>query len=397
MQGVEGRGHMSTIFDYIKRRGDFTFEQLPLNLIDSLAFTELCYAPFDKVLNSEINCRGITISALYKKFISDKTIPEKFGAFIPAHEIIELLKLMASSERYQNIRVRGYINDVSIDEEKQFCAMCFDLSEETSYISFSGTDDTIIGWKENFNMALFTPIPSQKEAFYYLNKVANSCTSRLYIGGHSKGGNLAVYSAVKANKQIQNRIIQVHNFDGPGFEREFIQHIKNTSILPKIINILPENTAVGAIFEDIGERVIVKSSAKGFLQHDAFTWKILDNDFVHARGVSKSSKEFHDLLNILVSQISEEEKKDLVEAIYKLFSVNNSTTLTDITSNKLKFLLGILKTDSKTRKIFFKAIKIIIKEKYFKASVKKEAKRKCHKKSDLIEQNSEINIKKALK
>ena len=149
-----------------------------------------------------------------------------FGAIIPTEKIMPLFEMMSHSARFKDVRMRAYVNEIDHSEEKQFSAICFDLPTGATYVAFRGTDDNLISWKEDLNMALFTPIPSQRVAVEYLNKIGHSRTGRLYLGGHSKGGNLAVYSAFMADKEVQSKIISVHSFDGPGFRQEFIKHIK---------------------------------------------------------------------------------------------------------------------------------------------------------------------------
>jgi hypothetical protein len=135
------------------------------------------------------------------------------------------------------VLVRGYVNEIDTKEEKQFCAMCFDFYDDSTYVAFSGTDDTIVGWKESLNMAVFTPIPSQLRSVEYLKQVSGCSGSKLYLGGHSKGGNLAAFAAIMSKKSIQNRIVSVHSFDGPGFQPSFIEKYGKTEIHDKILKI----------------------------------------------------------------------------------------------------------------------------------------------------------------
>ena len=362
---LEGGSNMSNLLDYVKWRGDIPFTALPLNEIDALIFSELCYAPYEEVIVEETLCAGMKISNLCEKFFNTNT-KKSLGAILPTDQILTLFKEIAQSKRFKDVIVRGYVNEVDIESEKQFCAMCFDMCDNSTFVAFSGTDDTIVGWKESLNMAVFTPIPSQRRSVDYLKRVSSCSNENLYLGGHSKGGNLAIYSALKSSKEIQDRIKCVYSFDGPGFQTKFINKFKDSEIRERIIKILPQGAFVGAIFEPAGKLIHVKSFAKGLYQHDGFTWELEGARFVESGGPDPESKNFHDFLKGWFNRINESEKAEFIEAVYKLLTVNSAETLTDIASDKFKFITGILKTDDASKKVFLKVIKNFIKERYFK-------------------------------
>ena len=280
--------------------------------------------------------------------------------------------MAAKSNRFKNVKIRGYVNDIDLAHEKQFSAMCFDITNDLTYVVFRGTDDTIIGWKEDLNMALFTPVPSQTEAVEYLNAVGSADERKLYVGGHSKGGNLAVYSAFGAEKSIQDRIISVHNFDGPGFRQDFtITANENTSLVERVFNYIPESAVIGSIFDTVGKRIYVKSTVRnGLFQHDAFTWANDVTTLARVEMLSKSSIQFHNSLEELVSEMSEEETADFVEAVYKICTANDSETLTDILSNKLKFINALVTADGKSKRSMWIGLKRIFKKSIFKSKNK---------------------------
>lgn len=364
---------MANIIDYIKWRGDISFSQMPLNEIDSLIFSELCYAPYEEIPNEEISNDGITISSLAEKFFKKNT-KKSLGAIIPTDKILNLLKIIAKSDRFKDVVVRGYVNDIDEKIGKQFCAMCFDMCDNTTYVAFSGTDDTLVGWKESLNLSVFTPIPSQDESVKYVKNVAALPRRKLYLGGHSKGGNLAVYAALMSEEKIQNKIISVHSFDGPGFQKSFTKAFEKQEIHDKILKILPQCAFVGAIFEPAGAVKYVKCTSKGAYQHDAFFWEVEGREFVKAAGPDKASVNFHDFLDEWFSYIDEDEHAEFIEAVFKMLSLNDSATLTDIASDKFKFIVSILRLDDDSKKIYVKAIKKFVKEKYFGAGKEKQTK-----------------------
>lgn len=353
---------MANIIDYVKWRGDITFDVDPFNFIDSLILSEISYIPFENILDD--NIQGETISELGKKFLEKVDKDFKIGLILPEKELKEIFKLASISKRFKNIILKNYVSKISKDEEKQFCGITFLIDKKVTCIAYRGTDDTIVGWKEDFNMSFNTPIPAQKEAVEYLNKYGIKA-KKLYVCGHSKGGNLASYAALFADENVKDKIIEVHSFDGPGFRSDFIDKITDEDIKNKTIKFLPQASVIGMIFDPIGKCVFLKSAAKGFYQHDAFNWQVLGNKFITVPKLDKSSTDAHDLINNWTKSMSNEERSEFVEALFKLITVNETATLTDIASDKFKFILGVLKSDGKTKKVFLSAINRLIKEKYF--------------------------------
>ena len=349
---------MTNIFDYIKWRGDVPFSASGINEIDSLIFCELSYIPFDNIIPSGFSENGLTIEEIYDMYFeaSDKKI--NMGAIIPTEKIIPLFEMLSHSERFKDIRLHSYINEISTDEEKQFSAVSFDIpSEGLTYIAFRGTDDTLIGWKEDCNMALFTPIPAQRHGVEYLNEIAKSTKNKLMVGGHSKGGNIAVYASFCSEKETQRRIIAVHNFDGPGFREDFLEASKlSPAVIRKTTNFMPDSSLVGAIFDTVGRRIYVKSNGKGLYQHDAFNWHLERIHFITVHSLAKSSVQFHNSLKQWVADMTDTEKKEFVDAFFKLCAVNDSGTLTDIVSNKFKFIGALFKADEKSKKTVMKTV-----------------------------------------
>lgn len=352
------RRKMTNIFDYIKWRGDVPFEASGLNEIDSLIFTQLSYIPFDNIVSGEFSENGLTIEEIYDLYFDGEGKKINMGAIIPADKIVPLFEMLSHSERFKDLRIHSYVNEISSDEEKQFSAISFDIpSEGLTYIAFRGTDDTLIGWKEDCNMALFTPIPSQKHGADYLNHIAKSTKNKIVLGGHSKGGNIAVYAAFFAENDAKSKIQAVHNFDGPGFREDFLDRTKSCpAIIRKITNFMPEGSLIGSIFDTVGRRIYVKSNGKGLYQHDAFNWHLERIHFITVQSLAKSSVQFHSSLKQWVADMTDTEKKEFVDAFFKLMAVNDSGTLTDIVSNKFKFIGALFKADEKSKKTVMKTV-----------------------------------------
>ena len=233
---------MANLFDYVYWRGDLSFHTSAFNEVDNLVFSEICYIDFERAIN-KFPCEEKT---LLKDAIEDvfSHVPKDqmvLGLIVP-NAIVELIDKVKDCKRYSHVEVSNYINKVSNKHGAlQFSAMCFHLSDELIYVAFRGTDDSLIGWQEDIDMVCDFPVPAQKRALKYLEKIAKMYPeATLIVGGHSKGGNLATYSAIYASDEVKNRICRVYNNDGPGFVKEKIDIEKYNSIHHKIIRIIPE-------------------------------------------------------------------------------------------------------------------------------------------------------------
>ena len=354
---------MSNVLDYVKWRCDIIFSHSPLNEIDSLIFTELSYLPFEHFVPHISSGERLLLSEVADRFFDVYDEDRSIGAIIPGAEIIRLFRMVSKSKRFAEVRMWAYVNEISKDAEKQFSAMCFSWDKNNTFIAFRGTDDTLVGWKENLNMALFTPVPAQTEGVEYVEKIAKLTKDRLYLGGHSKGGNIAVYSALSVGLKVKKKIAAVYNFDGPGFTNQFTDMVNDTVTVGKIRNIMPEGSFIGRIFDYVGEHEIVKSFNRGVMQHDAFSWSVMGAEFVNANEFESGSDEFHQLLKRWVSNMPEEDRHKFVESFYRLATTTNASTLSDIMLDKMKFLFAVITAKGDDKKVVIDGFKRLLKEK----------------------------------
>ena len=224
---------MGGIEDYIKWRGDLTFEQSAFNEVDNLVLSQIAYVDFKNIIPAAGSKEKITLRQAAHDFfdLNDEEELQKVTSFI--REAPFFMRIAAESRRFGDIVLSDYADVTDDHEEKQFAAFCAELPDDTYYIAFRGTDDTIIGWKEDFNMGVMMPVPSQLEAVEYVNTVMRWKRGKLRLGGHSKGGNLAIYAAVFAKPSIQRKVVKVYNNDGPGFTKEMIESEAYRKMLPQ--------------------------------------------------------------------------------------------------------------------------------------------------------------------
>jgi len=357
---------MGNIINYIEENLD-TFEERNLNDVDSLIFSQLSYLFFDEIIPSLADgFKTIKIKELIKLEYFDEIFSDL--RYVELNK--QLLFNMAASPRFRDVEVMFYANEISYDEEKQFSAMTFLLSEKIAYVAFRGTDNTFLGWKEDFNMAFMTPVPSQEQARKYLNKVTSIISHKIYVGGHSKGGNLAVYSAMKSYEDVKDRIIAIFNHDGPGFIRSIVEGYEYNSICQKISKTVPVESVVGMVLESKEKYIVVKSNGFGILQHDPYSWEIGNVDFETSDDLSKAAKIQKNALSDWINALDEERKMDFVNTLFSVIDAMDSKLVIDFSSTWQSELLAIINAtrnlDSESRKILFDTIRLLI-SKYFQS------------------------------
>lgn len=349
---------MSNINDYLLWRGDLRIdEEHPFNEIDSMIMARLSYLIFHKIDLKATN----TIEELSSK-MSKYDDPE-FNYLGDRDLIVNLGK----SKRFKDMIVSNYIHTEDLENEKQFCSITIHISYDEMYISYEGTDKTINGWKEDFNLAFLENIPAQLEGVKYLEEVANEYNyKKIRLGGHSKGGNIAIYSALYAPEQIKNRIIKVDNFDGPGMSSSIMKANDGNIVADKIDTYIPQDSVIGRLLEHKKPAIVVFSTAKGIYQHDIYSWQVLRDNVVHAAdGLTQKS----DRVNVAVEEwlkgTSPEQRKMCIDSIYELLSENEITSTIDLQSTLIRKTPLLIKTykgiPEEDRKTIIENAKVFIK------------------------------------
>ncbi|MCI5519524.1 MAG: DUF2974 domain-containing protein [Treponema sp.] len=332
---------MANLFDYVAWRGDISFDTIPFNKIDALLLSHLSYSLLNGLVPSSFE-ESKTLSQLSKDFkaASDYEDRLKIG-FVINKNTPELLAKTAKSLRFKNVRICGYREIFSEENVEQFAAMTYIIKNgknEEVIISYRGTDDTLVGWKEDFNIVWQDQIPAQKDALVYIEDAAKFFKNGFVIVGHSKGGNLAINTAVKCGEKIQKRIKQIYNFDGPGFAEDFFNQPEYLAIESKLVNIYPEMSLVGMIFHHPKKYEIVKSDGFAVMQHDPLTWQIMGNSFENKRDFTKESKRFYSVLNEWVERLEPEQTKKFVTALWDIIMASDVKTLAEL--SKSGFISG---------------------------------------------------------
>ena len=331
---------MGNIMDYINWRGDLSFEQSKFNEVDNLILACFSYVNLDGI-PAVAEQKGIELKNLAEEFMKLHTMEELEAdkSFIRLAPFMMLE--MAETNRFGNSVIRNYVNEIVTEAEQQFAAVEIVLEDGTSYVSFRGTDDTIIGWKEDFNLSTGV-VPAQERAVEYVRRVSENTSGMLRVGGHSKGGNLAIYGAVMC-KEAHEKILEVYSNDGPGFSKEFQELPETEEMMDKIIRIIPEYSIIGTLLEHEKDPVIVASSSKGLLQHDGFSWEVQGPALVRRDSLSRTALRFIAILHKWIDGMDMEQKKVLIEDLFATLQASGYENLSEVQSGGLKSLAAMVK------------------------------------------------------
>ena len=275
---------MASMLDYIAWRGDLSFSSSAPNEVDALIFSTLSYIPFRGSVERNPE-KPVLLRQAAREFFD---IPDPEG-YIRTQNDLELLKAAGESQRFGNIRIAEYRKIFIKERDTQFAAVTFLLDDGSIFISFRGTDNTLVGWKEDFSMCFRREIPSQKLAKQYLQDVLMDHSGPVRVSGHSKGGNVAVYAVSQSVPVIRERILKVYNQDGPGFSEAFLEDPGYRQILPILHTQVPQSSVIGMILNRAEPIAIVKSNQSGIMQHDPFSWEVQGNRLVAVDSLSGNS------------------------------------------------------------------------------------------------------------
>lgn len=316
---------MADVFEYLKWRGDIPFLQVPPNPVDCLIFSALSYIRFGGIVPDTPD-RQIPLGQAAEAILSD---PES-GSKIRTPKDLELLSAAAASPRFGQAGLT-YYRDVFIPEEDtQFAAITFLPGDGSALLTFRGTDNTLVGWKEDFNMTFQQSIPAQRLAQEYTQVFSESTALPLRLAGHSKGGNLAVYAAAKSSALTQARIMEVCNYDGPGFTEHMLTDPGYQRIVPRIQTFVPQSSFFGMLLEREEPHSIIKSAQFGLLQHDPYSWEVLGGSFVPADGFTPDSRFLDRTFKAWLAGMTNQERSDFFGNLFELLMIEDTNHPRDI-------------------------------------------------------------------
>ena len=335
---------MPNVFDYLEWRGDLTLAESQINEVDSLILCLLSYVDLDGIVPSDPRQGRITIRAAAAEyfFTRDTTPTRPLGLIVPA-DTLTLFRRMAKYPRYRDLELTGYVNEVSEERGMQFSALTVRLPGERVFAAFRGTDDTIVGWREDFDLCHMDEVPSQRMAAEYLNRLDLTPDTTLYVGGHSKGGNLAVWGAVHAAEEVRRRMAVVYSHDGPGFSEGTVASEAYRALSDRIKVYLPDDSLVGLLLEHDEGYTIVRSSRRGLFQHDGLSWEVLGGRFLRADALSPRGIHTDTVIRDHIKAMTLSERRELVEIIFSLLESTGAKTLSELHASPGRTALAMIK------------------------------------------------------
>ncbi len=323
------------IIDYAILNAHKDFSKLPFSKVDGLIFSQLSYLNFDNLIPDTKNrSKGIYLSQVAE------TESENYEKIFPLERTAErnkkLLNAVAYSNRYGKIRVNYYENIFDIEKDTQFCALTFIFPNGDACIAFRGTDSTITGWKENFNMLFNSTVASHQHSVKYVERVAKKVKGNIILAGHSKGGNVAIYAGAMCNDETKKRITEIQSFDSPGFTKEFIESEQYIKTEEKIAKFVPEESMIGLLLNNRDNYKIIKSDGIGIFQHDPFMWQVENDDFVNGEKLYTRSQLVDSTFNDWVYNAEIEQREQFVESLFQMINAanaENATSFIDWTEN----------------------------------------------------------------
>ncbi|MBR6744776.1 MAG: DUF2974 domain-containing protein, partial [Clostridia bacterium] len=355
---------MTTVFDYIRWRGDLSFEKSPLCEIDALIFCELSYIFFDGIVPESIEDGTVTLKEAAEIFFERNAGKDviSLGELVP-REIVDLFRLAAASVRFAEVEIGNFINVIDDETVEQFSAVSFYPGDGRLFVAYRGTDDSIAGWREDFRMAFLTPVPAQKRAEEYLAKAAENFDGRIVVGGHSKGGNLALWAALNASEDVAERTDKIYNFDGPGFLDNIWEGDNYTRIADKIRTVIPSGSVVGLLLKYDANYNVTKSTAKSYLhQHNALTWIVEGRNFVCDSDVLPDVKRANNLVGKWIYAMAPDDRRNFVEGFFDILCSTNAKTVTDLAQNRTAVLKAFSTIDPETKAALMTGVKFFLGE-----------------------------------
>ncbi len=330
---------MANIFDYLKWRADVPLSVDPFNEVDALVLSMLAYTD----LGGVVPRYGQTVS-----------LTEAREAFFAAHDRDEIAKStvitakapflmddMLTGARFADCRIAYYLDEIDVEAHAQVSAVTYFLPDDTAFVAFRGTDNTLIGWKEDFDLSYVAGTPGQRKAVEYLDGVGGATSLPLRVGGHSKGGNFSIYAASYCERRIQDRIVTVYTNDGPGFLEEVTGSEGYRRILPRIYSVIPDTSVIGLLFGNDCPHKVVKSSQNGIYQHDGFSWEVERDRFVVTE-LTELGHFIDKALDTWLDELDADERRSLTDTLFTLFKSTGLDTLSQMGGQKLKSLESIL-------------------------------------------------------
>ena len=332
-----------TVMDYLRWRGDLPLARDGFNEVDNLVLCIISYLNFRRFddLKTTDPTGAVALPEVAARLTEED---EQLG--LSELDYIPLMRLAAETERFRDVRMFGFTHEWDEEKEMQFDAVSYLLPDNTLFVSFMGTDTSLVGWKEDFNMSFLSAVPAQERAAVYSAAMAAACRSRkLRIGGHSKGGNLAAWAAIHIPADLQKqRLLAAYNNDGPGFSHDMVETEAYRRVADKLHTYIPESSIVGVLLEHAEDYAVIDSSNRSIMQHEPMSWNVEGPRFVHLGQRSQMGKLSDDVLRQWIGSMTPQEREQFSDALFDVLSLSGKArTLDDLRAGGLAGGAALLK------------------------------------------------------
>ena len=338
---------MANVIDYLKWRGDLTFTQDPPNSVDALIFSALVYIQYGGRVADLPDVPVLLRDAAEEYFALDD-----HESRVRVKTDLELLYQAAQTTRFGLTKMVCYRDLFIPEQETQFAAVTFLLDDGSAFLAFRGTDLSLVGWKEDFNMSFQQTVPAQRLAVQYTRDVAAEYSQPLRLGGHSKGGNLAVFAAARSSPLLQKQILEVYNNDGPGFTKYLMGDPGYVAMVPRIKTYIPQSSVIGMLLEHEEPYTVIRSSSVSLLQHDPYSWEVMGCDLVRMQEITEESRFLDTTIKTWFAEMTNQERSQLVDVMFTLLGTGGVENALDIFHPKnIRTYLKTLSSDENMRNI----------------------------------------------
>ena len=364
-----------TVMDYLRWRGDLPFCRDGFNEVDNLVLCIISYINFRRFddLKTTDPAKAVALPEVAARLTEED---EQRG--LSELEYIPLMRLAAETERFRDVRMFGFTHEWDEAKEMQFDAVSYLLPDDTLFVAFMGTDTSLVGWKEDFNMSFLSAVPAQERAAAYTVEMAAACRRcKLRIGGHSKGGNLAAWAAIHIPENLQKRrLLAAYNNDGPGFSHDMVDSEAYRRVADKLHTYVPESSIVGVLLEHAEDYAVIDSSNRSIMQHEPLSWNVLGSQFIHLGERSQMGKLSDDVLRQWIGSMTPQERGQFSDALFDVLSLSGKArTLDDLRTGGLAGGAALLKqyngADEEDKKIIseiFRRLAVDVKAELKKAA-----------------------------
>ena len=154
---------MADIFDYLLWRGDIPLDAVPPNPVDTLILSELSYLGLEGLVPGDFR-HPVPLKVMAEAMLA---LPDRENR-VRTKKDLDLLAACAQAPRFQELWLLFYSNELLPEIQSQFAAVTWRLPDGSALITYRGTDLTLTGWKEDFNMSFQSSVPAQEKALWYL-------------------------------------------------------------------------------------------------------------------------------------------------------------------------------------------------------------------------------------